>query len=75
VKFDEIGPWSEIKLAILRDYAGPYSRILENNGFHHGYIDAFSRPGLHVKKGNREEVMGRPLVALEVSPSFAVFLP
>src|SRR5690349_2400012 len=30
---DQIGPWSEIKLAILRDYAGPYSAILKSNHF------------------------------------------
>ncbi len=41
MNLDEIGPWSEIKLDILRDYAAPYSRILKSNGFHHGYIDAF----------------------------------
>jgi three-Cys-motif partner protein len=67
---DEIGPWSEIKLDILRDYAGPYSRILTSNGFHHGYIDAFSGPGLHVRRGDGEEVLGSPLVALGVRPPF-----
>jgi hypothetical protein len=37
MNLDEIGPWSEIKLDILRDYATPYSTILKNNGFRHGY--------------------------------------
>ena len=59
MNLDEIGPWSEIKLDILRDYAAPYSRILKSNGFHHGYIDAFSGPGLHVRKAGGEEVLGR----------------
>jgi len=70
VNLDEIGPWSEIKLDILRDYGPPYSRILSANGFYHGYIDGFSGPGLHIRKGNREEVMGSPLVALGVTPPF-----
>jgi three-Cys-motif partner protein len=70
MNFDEIGPWSEIKLDILRDYAAPYSRILRSNGFHHGYIDAFSGPGLHLRKAGGEEVMGSPLVALKVEPPF-----
>jgi three-Cys-motif partner protein len=70
VNLDEIGPWSEIKLDILRDYAAPYSRILSSNNFHHGYIDAFSGPGLHVRKKGKEEVLGSPLVALEVEPPF-----
>ena len=55
MNFDEIGPWSEIKLDILRDYAAPYSTILKSNGFPHGYIDAFSGPGLHVRKTGGEE--------------------
>jgi three-Cys-motif partner protein len=70
MNLDEIGPWSEIKLDILRDYAAPYSRILHNSGLRHGYIDAFSGPGLHVKKGGGEEVLGSPLVALGVQPPF-----
>jgi len=69
-EFDEIGPWSELKLEILREYAGPYSKILANNGFHHGYIDAFSGPGLHIRKGDGTEVQGSPLVALNVEPKF-----
>jgi three-Cys-motif partner protein len=70
MNLDEIGPWSEIKLDILRDYAAPYSTILKSNGFHHGYIDAFSGPGLHIRKSGREEVLGSPLVALAVKPPF-----
>jgi three-Cys-motif partner protein len=70
MNFDEIGPWSEIKLDILREYAAPYSKILKSNGFAHGYIDAFSGPGLHIRKGGGEEVLGSPLVALGVQPSF-----
>ena len=70
MNLDEIGPWSEIKLDILRDYAAPYSTILKSNGFHHGYIDAFSGPGLHIRKVGGEEVLGSPLVALAVKPPF-----
>ena len=68
--FDEIGPWSEVKLDILRKYAGPYSRILKSNGFSHGYIDAFSGPGLHIRKEDKHEVLGSPLVALSIDPPF-----
>lgn len=70
MEFDEIGPWSEIKLDILAGYAAPYSRILRHNGFHHGYIDAFSGRGLHVRKSDKAEVLGSPLVALGVEPPF-----
>jgi three-Cys-motif partner protein len=70
MNLDEIGPWSEIKLDILRKYAAQYSKILKSYGFHHGYIDAFSGPGLHVRKAGGEEVLGSPLVALGVQPPF-----
>ena len=69
-EFDEIGPWSEVKLDILRKYAGPYSKILASYGFRHGYIDAFSGPGLHIRKGDKQEVLGSPMVALSVEPRF-----
>jgi hypothetical protein len=29
VEYDEIGIWSEVKLAIVREYAAPYSKIME----------------------------------------------
>jgi three-Cys-motif partner protein len=70
MNLDEIGPWSEIKLEILRKYAGPYSTILTKNGLHHGYIDAFSGPGLHIRRAGGEEILGSPLVALGVQPPF-----
>ena len=67
---DEIGLWSEIKLDIIRDYATPYSSILKSNGFYHGYVDAFSGPGLHIRKAGGEAIFGSPLVALGVEPPF-----
>ena len=70
MNLDEIGPWSEIKLDILHDYAAPYSKILSSYGFHHGYIDAFSGPGLHLRRGGGDQVLGSPLVALSIQPPF-----
>jgi three-Cys-motif partner protein len=70
MNLDEIGPWSEIKLGILRECAAPYSKILKSKGFHHGYIDAFSGPGHHIRKAGGEEVLGSPLIALKVEPPF-----
>ena len=32
---DVIGPWTEVKLDILREYAAPYSKIVSGHGFHH----------------------------------------
>jgi hypothetical protein len=41
-KVDEIGPWSKVKLDILKRYAVEYSKILSrqrNPQFFHVYID------------------------------------
>ena len=61
---DLIGPWSEVKLEILRKYAKPYSQILKSNGFYQLYIDGFAGPGLHVSQTTGEVIKGSPLHAL-----------
>ncbi|MBZ5647773.1 MAG: three-Cys-motif partner protein TcmP [Acidobacteriia bacterium] len=71
--FDEIGIWSEIKLAIIRDYAAAYSRIMSAQTapkLHHSYIDAFSGAGLHISRSSGELVLGSPLNALSIVPPF-----
>lgn len=71
---DRIGPWSEIKLEIVRDYASAYSRILASQSkLSHVYIDAFAGAGLHVSKTTGEYVPGSPLNALLVEPKFAEY--
>lgn len=70
---DIIGPWSEIKLDILRDYAGPYSSIVKGSGFHHLYIDAYAAGGSHISRSTGEVVPGSPLIALAADPPFAEY--
>jgi three-Cys-motif partner protein len=67
---DVIGPWTEVKLDILREYAAPYSKILTAYGFHHMYIDAFAAGGSHVSRNTGQVVPGSPLVALSTEPPF-----
>ncbi len=68
---DEVGPWSETKLEIIREYTGPYSRILARRpGLHHIYIDAFAGSGSHISRATGQIVPGSPLNALRVSPPF-----
>lgn len=73
---DEIGPWSEVKLAIIRDYAAAYSRLLNATDFYPGkkayyvYIDAFAGAGVHVARETGEYVPGSPTNALLVRPPF-----
>jgi len=71
--FDRIGYWSEIKHAIIREYASAYSKILStrrNPTLHHVYIDAFAGPGQHFSKDKQEFVPGSPLIALAIDPPF-----
>ena len=68
--YDLIGPWTEVKLDILREYAAPYSKILVNNRFYHFYIDAFAAGGSHISRTTREVVPGSPLIALSTEPPF-----
>jgi three-Cys-motif partner protein len=76
LQFDEIGIWSEIKLAIIREYAKAYSTILSaqtNVRFSHVYIDAFAGAGQHISKSTHELVPGSPMNALAVEPRFDEF--
>lgn len=73
---DEIGPWSEVKLDIVREYAQAYSRILSGQKklrLHHVYIDAFAGAGVHLSRSTKEFVPGSPLNALNVRPPFAEY--
>jgi three-Cys-motif partner protein len=73
---DEIGPWSEVKLDIVREYAQAYSRILSGQKklrLHHVYIDAFAGPGVHISRSTKEFVPGSPLNALNVRPPFSEY--
>jgi three-Cys-motif partner protein len=72
-KIDEIGPWSEVKLDILKRYAVEYSKILSNQrnpSFLHIYIDAFAGAGYHLSETSGDMVLGSPLNALLVQPPF-----
>lgn len=72
MKLDEIGIWSEIKMAILREYASAYTRLLKAKTWCKGltYVDAFAGTGIHISKATGEMVPGSPLNALYVQPPF-----
>lgn len=72
----KIGPWSEVKLEIIRKYAHAYSVILSAPGqkrFHHVYADAFAGAGSHLSRASGEIVPGSPKIALETIPPFAEY--
>ena len=69
MRLDEIGKWSEMKLAIVGGYAREYAKILHAQhrrgvGFKIYYIDGFSGAGLHRGKTHGELVDGSPLRVL-----------
>jgi three-Cys-motif partner protein len=74
VEFDEIGIWSEVKLAIIREYASAYAAIMEAQrrktipSLRWIYIDAYAGPGYHISKTSGERVEGSPLIALNTEP-------
>jgi three-Cys-motif partner protein len=76
VEYDEIGIWSEVKLAIIKEYASAYARIMEAQrrdrirSLRWIYIDAYAGPGYHLSKTSGELVEGSPLIALNTCPPF-----
>jgi three-Cys-motif partner protein len=79
VEYDEIGIWSEVKLAIIKDYASAYAKILDRTrrekipSLRWLYIDAYAGPGVHLSKTTGEVVEGSPLIALRTDPPFSEY--
>ncbi len=75
-EYDEIGIWSEVKLAIIRDYAAAYTKILAKTqresipSLKWLYIDAYAGAGKHLSKTTGELVDGSPNIALKTVPPF-----
>lgn len=78
-EYDEIGIWSEVKLAIIKEYASAYSKILDKTkrdsirSLRWLYIDAYAGPGVHVSRTTGEVVDGSPLIALKTTPPFSEY--
>jgi three-Cys-motif partner protein len=79
LEYDEIGIWSEVKLAIIKEYASAYAKILDRTRreriprLRWHYIDAFAGPGVHLSRTTREIVEGSPLIALKTKPPFSKY--
>jgi three-Cys-motif partner protein len=78
-EYDEIGIWSEVKLAIVKEYAAAYAKILDAKrresirSLKWLYIDAFAGPGVHLSRTTGEVVDGSPLIALKTTPPFSEY--
>jgi three-Cys-motif partner protein len=79
VHYDQAGIWSEVKLAIIKEYAAAYAKILDANrkksirSLRWLYIDAFAGPGMHLSKTTGDIVDGSPLIALKTTPAFSEY--
>lgn len=75
MKLDQIGIWSEIKLDIIREYAGAFTKIMRKQDWCKGYvyIDAFAGAGIHISKRTGELVPGSPWNALEIEHPFTEY--
>jgi three-Cys-motif partner protein len=76
VEHDEIGIWSEVKLAIVKEYASAYTKIMDAQrreripSLRWFYIDGYAGSGHHVSKTRGDLVEGSPLIALYTAPPF-----
>jgi three-Cys-motif partner protein len=79
LEYDEIGIWSEVKLAIIREYAAAYTTILDKwrrekiRSLKWLYIDAYAGAGKHVSKATGELIDGSPVIALNTRPPFGEY--
>jgi three-Cys-motif partner protein len=76
VEHDEIGIWSEVKLAIIKKYAAAYTTVMEAQRRERFlrmrwlYIDGYAGSGHHISKTRGDLVEGSPLIALNTNPPF-----
>lgn len=72
--YERIGPWTEVKHQIIREYSKSYSIVLSNQPhLSHVYIDAFAGAGRYVSKRTNEVVPGSPEIALTTEPPFTEY--
>lgn len=64
---DQVGYWTELKLAILREYSSVYTAIMQKQRFirEYAYIDGFAGPGEHISRETGETIEGSPAIALK----------
>jgi three-Cys-motif partner protein len=76
VEHDEIGIWSEVKLAIIKEYASTHTKIMEAQrreripSLRWFYVDGYAGSGHHISKTRGDLVEGSPLIALNTIPPF-----
>src|ERR1051325_11229624 len=74
-RFDKVGDWSVLKLDIIEQYGGGYTKAFKVRGrrLKKYYIDGFSGAGVHVAKRTGPQIEGSPARALKITPPFDRF--
>jgi three-Cys-motif partner protein len=67
---DEIGEWSERKIAIVAKYAKAYASVLSGR-FKYFYIDGFTGGPIALRKGTTERVETTARRILQIEPAFS----
>jgi three-Cys-motif partner protein len=67
---DEIGEWSERKIAIVSKYATAYASILAGQRLKHYYIDGFTGGPIALRKDTKDRVVTTARRILEIEPAF-----
>jgi three-Cys-motif partner protein len=68
---DEVGPWTEVKVEIVQEYAAGFAKIISKIGyFQPVYIDGFAGGGLLLSETTGEIVEGTPLKIVRLTPPF-----
>src|SRR5260370_37277597 len=71
IRFDEVGPWTEVKLEIISEYAKFFAKILSTRSYMKPvYIDGFAGPGRHISGTSGEVIEGTPARIVEIQPPF-----
>jgi three-Cys-motif partner protein len=68
---DSVGPWTEVKVEIVREYAQVFRKITSARSyFHTVYMDGFSGSGILLSKQRGEPVAGTPARIIAIEPRF-----
>lgn len=67
---NEWGPWSEIKLDILRDYLTAFTRAVRGKSAEAIFLDLFAGSYNNRRKGGVDTFPGSARIALEAAPEF-----
>ena len=66
---DQLGEWSERKIAIVSKYAAAYSNILAGHRLRHFYIDGFAGGPIALRKETGEQIATTARRILELMPT------